>query len=134
MNLEDRAALEWMARFTRNPMPGRVVWKQSSVTHDRLYWLALPEGQAKAGQLVIASRKGQDIEIEKAENVTRLTILLNDAMLDLDRPITLRMSGRQLFHGVAPRTIETLHSTLDQRGDPFLAFNASVTVDLPNES
>jgi hypothetical protein len=42
MNLEDKVALPWMAKHTRNPVPKRVVWKQASTTHDRFYWLAVP--------------------------------------------------------------------------------------------
>ena len=35
MDREDKAALPWMAKFTRNPVPDRVVWKQSGTPHDR---------------------------------------------------------------------------------------------------
>ena len=109
-----------MAKFTRNPLPEKVVWKQSPVTHDRFYWLAVPEGEAKGGQLVIASRKGQQVEIEKAEGVKTLTILLSDAMADLDKPVTVTMGGKELFKGMPPRTVAALHKTLAGRGDPDL--------------
>jgi hypothetical protein len=130
MNLEDRAAVDWMARFTRNPLPEKIVWKQSPVTHGRLYWLALPEGKARGGQLVVATRDGQHIEIEKAEEVTTLTIRLNDQMLDLDKPVVITFSGKEIFKGKAPRTIENLASTLARRGDPDLVFPANLTVKL----
>jgi hypothetical protein len=131
MNLEDKVALDWMARFTRAPLPRKVVWHQSPVTHDRFYWLAVPKGQARAGQLVVAGREGQNVTIEKAEGVESLTILLNDAMLDLDRPAKVTMDGKTLFEGVTPRTVRSLHSTLESRGDPHLVFDAQVTVRQP---
>lgn len=130
MNLEDRVAVDWMARFTRNPLPTKVVWKQSPVTHDRFYWLAVPQGEAKGGQLVVATRKGQHVNVEKAQDVKTLTILLNDKMLDLDKPVVITFEGKQLFKGKVPRTIENLDSTLAQRGDPDLVFSASRTVQL----
>ena len=74
MNLEDKVAVDWMAQFTRDPLPAKVVWKQSPVTHDRFYWLAVPADEAKGGQLVVASRKGQEVEIEKTEGVEALTV------------------------------------------------------------
>ena len=128
MNLEDKVAVDWMGRFTRNPLPGKVVWKQSSVTHDRFYWLALPAGEARANQLVIATHDGQHIVIEKAEDVNTVTILLNDQMLDLDKPVVVTARGKELFNGVAPRTVGTLASTLAERGDPDLIFCAEVKV------
>lgn len=129
MNLEDKVAVDWMARFTRNPLPEKVVWKQSSRTHDRFYWLAMPEGTARAGQLVIASRDGQRIEIERAEGVDALTVMLSDAMLDLDRPVSVSMAGGTLFEGKVTRTVASLAATLDERGDPKLVFPARVTVE-----
>ena len=128
MNLEDKVALEWMAKFTRDPLPRKVVWHQSSVTHDRFYWLGMPAGGAKARQHAVATREGQQITIEKADGIEKLTILLNDAMVDLDKPVTVVMSGKTLFAGVAPRTIASLHSTLAARGDPHGVFDAAVTV------
>jgi hypothetical protein len=131
MNLEDAVAVDWMDGFTRNPLPDKVVWKQSPVTHDRFYWLAVPPDQAKGGQLVIATRHGQDIEIEKAEQIKSLTINLNDAMVDLDRPVTVSTAAGELFKSKCPRTIEHLSSTLAERGDPDLMFSAAATVSLP---
>jgi hypothetical protein len=130
MNGEDKVALEWMAGFTRDPLHEKVVWHQSTVTHDRFYWLAMPKGQAKAGQLVVANRAGQQIRVEKAEGLQSLTILLSDAMLDLDKPITVSMNGKDLFNGVAPRTLRALHDTLAERGDSFLTFDSAVTVSV----
>jgi hypothetical protein len=128
MNLEDKVALDWMARFTREPLPRKVVWHQSPVTHDRLYWLALPKGQARAGQTVVASRERHDITIEKAEGVDELIVLLSDAMVDLDKPVKVTLNGKALFQGAAPRTIKSLHATLSDRGDPHLIFDSSLTV------
>jgi hypothetical protein len=133
MNLEDKVAVEWMAKFTRDPLPEKVVWKQSSVTHDRFYWLAVPKGQAMASSLVIASRMGNAIEIEQAEGVNELIVLLNDSTVDLDQPVTVKWKGRELFNARAKRTIGSLHQTLEERGDPMLVFDALVKVRVGEE-
>jgi len=131
MNLEDKVALPWMAKFTRNPAPTRVVWKQAGTTHDRFYWLAVPPGDAKAGSLVEAKRDKQTIEIVKVENVKKLLIRLDDRMVVLDKPVKVTLQGKVLFEGVAPRTIGTQVKTLVGRGDPKLIFDAEIAVDLP---
>ncbi len=130
MNLEEAPAITWMETFTRNPIPQKVVWRQDDVTHDRFYWLEIPRGEAEQGQLAVVSRDGQTITVEKSEKIKTLTILLNDAMLDLDKPVTIKANGKQLFKGVVPRTAKNLDATLAGRGDPDLMFPASVTVKL----
>jgi hypothetical protein len=130
MNLEDAVAVDWMMKFTRQPHPEVVVWKQAGRTHDRFYWLAMPKGEAKRGQHVVARRKGQEIEIEKAEGVTSLVVMLSDAMVDMDRPVKVTRAGEVLFEGKVERTIERLAATLAERGDRELVFDGAVTVTL----
>jgi hypothetical protein len=131
MNLEDKVAVDWMARFTRDPLPTKVVWHQSTVTHDRFYWLAVPHGEAKAGRLVVASRSGQEVRVEKAEGVHSLTVRLSDAMLDLDRDVRVTLADKELFNGKIPRTVRTLATTLAECGDRAITFDGSVDVALP---
>ena len=132
MDRQDAKVLPWMAAIKRNPVPERVVWKQSSTTHDRLYWLALPKDVAAVpGALVIAERDGQTITIESAEKVDRLMVRLDDRMVDLDRPVRIVYKGKTVFEGRAPRTIAALIRTLEKRGDRQLMFDADVEVKLP---
>jgi predicted peptidase len=130
MNLEDKAALPWMAKFTRNPIPERVVWKQTGTLHDASYWLAVPPKQAKGDSLVVASRAGQEIDIATAEKVTKLLIHLDDRMADLDKEIVVKQVGEKLFSAVAPRTVAVMVKTLNNRGDQGLMFDAEVEVTL----
>jgi hypothetical protein len=130
MNLEDRKAIPWMEKFTRTPLLDKIVWHQSTVTHTRLYWLAAPPDQIKAGQEILAQRIGQTITL-LSSNVPAVTLLLNDAMLDLDRPVTVGTGGTNLYASRLPRTIATLARTLAERGDTNLAFSAEMRVALP---
>jgi poly(3-hydroxybutyrate) depolymerase len=131
MDREDKAALPWLAKFTRNPVPDRVVWKQTGTPHDRSYWLAVPPGDAKGDSLVVAKRDGQTIDIAQAEKVNKLLVRLDDRMVDLEKPVKVTYGGKELFVGQAPRTIGALVRTLVGRGDPKLMFDAEVAVELP---
>src|SRR5579883_2307459 len=128
MGREDKVALPWMAKFTRNPVPERVVWKQTGTLHDRSYWLAVPTKEAKGDSLVVATRSGQTVEITSAEKVTTLFIRLDDRMTDLDKPVEVKQAGKVLFNGIAPRTVATMLKTLVGRGDRDLVFDAEVEV------
>jgi len=130
MDMEDRKAIPWMEQFTRRPLPKKIVWYQNAVTHTRCYWLARPADEVQAGQLLEAKRDGQVITLTSS-NVHAVTVLLNDALLNLDQPVVIRSGGQTLFSNLVSRTIARLATTLEERGDPNLAFSAAVTVTLP---
>jgi poly(3-hydroxybutyrate) depolymerase len=133
MERADRAALPWLAKFTRNPLPDRVVWKQTGVARERSYWLAVPPGEAKSDALVVASRVGQTITVSASEKVSKLLVHLDDRMMDLDREVKITHAGKELFAGRAPRTMGVMLRTLAGCGDPRLMFDAEVAVELPAE-
>jgi hypothetical protein len=132
LNREDAAAVPWMAKRRRKLLPEKIVWKQDDVTHNRFYWLAVDDKNRHARSEVIATLDGQTIDVS-SKQVERLTVRLNDAMLDLDRPITVTSGGKTLFSGKVKRTASVLAKTLAERGDPKGIFHAEVTVDLPSE-
>lgn len=127
MNLEDKAALPWMAKYTRNPTPQRVVWKQTGVPYTRAYWLAVPPDQAKKDTLVIAEHQKQRVQIVQAEGVNTVIVRLDDRMLNLDQPITIA-SPLGETQVTVERTVDTLIKTLDGHGDLHLMFDAEVSV------
>jgi hypothetical protein len=133
MNREDAKAVPWMASHTRNPVPRRVVWKQDDVTHPRLYWLAVDPEHQKPGTLLVVSVEDQRVTIEKAEGLdgATVTVLLDDRLVDLDKPVTVVMGGRTLYEGTVRRTAADLGRSLAERGNPEVMFAARLTVTLP---
>ncbi|RIA84117.1 hypothetical protein C1645_859638 [Glomus cerebriforme] len=127
MEGKEKDALSWMAHHTRNPIPDRVVWWQDTVTHDRFYWLALPENQVRQYTKVIVTRDGQNFDIQ-TKDYKNVIILLNDNMVDMDVPIRITMEEKVLFEGVVPRTIGAIARSLKQHGDPYLIFTGEVTI------
>jgi len=130
MERKDAVAVPWMAKHTRNLRPEKIVWLQDDVTSPRFYWLSNPD--PKPGQRVVARRAGQDIVIEEAVGVSRLFVRLDDSMVDLDKPVTVRMAGKTMFEGIVPRTVEIIRSTLAELGDPRGIFTAEIAIDLGN--
>lgn len=131
MNLEDKAAFPWMAKFNRNPIPDRVVWKQTGTPHERSYWLAVPKDATTNDSLIVAQRNGQSIDIQAAEKVGKLIVRFDDRTADLDQPVSVTFKGKTLYSGTPVRTIAVLCRTLESRGDSKLMFDAEISVDLP---
>ena len=130
MDGQDAKAVPWMARFTRDPRPAKVVWLQDDVTHTRLYWLENPD--PKQGQRIVAERDGQEVRILEAPPGIALRILLDDSMLDLDRDVRVTQGGTELFAGRVPRSKAVVERVLADRYDPRAAFCAEVAVTTRN--
>lgn len=130
MQRKDTVAIDWMAQFVRNPYPDKVVWKQGEVTHNRFYWLAVPEGEAQKKAEVTASRDGQTIRVEKADSLNELIINLNDEMLDLDKKVSIEYNGQVIYNAIPERTISTLWKSLNNCNDLEQVFCAEIKVSL----
>jgi poly(3-hydroxybutyrate) depolymerase len=126
MDREDASAVPWMAKYTRNARPQKVVWLQDDVTHPRFYWLAVDE--PKPGQRLVVARQGQEITIVEAPPSLAVRILLDDTMLDLDKDVRVTQDGKELFTGRVPRSKAVIDRTLQERFDPKAAFTAEVKV------
>ena len=55
-------------------------------------------------------------------------MMLNDEMMNLDKPVVIKVAGKEVFSGVIPRSLKELDTTLTERGDPDLVFSASKTI------
>lgn len=129
MQREDAIALPWMAKHTRDPVPRRVVWQQDDVVHNRSYWLAVDEDNRKARSTVVAEIDGQQVTVE-SNDLTAVTVHLDDRLVDLDEPIHVIANGQSLPVMQPPRLIATLARTIATRGDADLCFSAAIPVHL----
>jgi pimeloyl-ACP methyl ester carboxylesterase len=125
MNRKDAEALPWMEKFSRNPWPKKIVWFQDDVTHDRFYWLRLPEGTAEKGKKITATVKGQSIRLEgDVPKGTR--ILLSDELLDLDKPVEVTINDQPAKKINPTRSAEVIREELKLRMDVAAAPTAVI--------
>lgn len=129
MDNMDAAAIDWMAQFRRNPYPERIIWRQEEVLREHFYWLSAPINELKHGKTVEANIDGNTINIVRCD-YSRLTIYLNDNMVNLDKKITVYYKGKKIVTKKPKRTIANLYNTLWKRGDRSYAFPCIITVDL----
>ena len=124
MDRQETMAFPWMAQFTRNPYPRRVVWVQDDVVHDRFYWLGVDNPTPRTK--LVASIEGQTVTIHEADGIEEITVYFHDAMLDLDQHITL-IYGDRVLRSRVYRDADVITSTLR---DPTDYFTASVIFTL----
>jgi len=117
MNLKDAEGVPWMAKFTRNPWPRKIVWYQDDVTHHRFYWLRLPEGAAVKDQRITAEIEGRKIKLT-GDVPPGTQILLSDKLIGLDEPLEISVNDKAPFTAKPVRSIKTIRTALKERLDP----------------
>lgn len=127
MDRADTVAVPWMAKFLRNPLPDRVVWRQDDTPRESLYWLSVPLAEAKKGAQAVVWREGNTFTIEENTYPT-LLIGLNDGMIDFSRPVVIRAGDKEIFRGKVKRNTAAIHHSIAVRRDPRLIFSAYLTV------
>lgn len=132
MERKDTAAFNWMGQFNRKSYPEKVVWKQSGVTHNRFYWLAVPEGKAVKGAEVVASFEGQTVKIEEAKDVKELVVRLNDQMMDLNKKVRVEYNENVVYNDIPTRNISTIWKSLNEKNDLEQVFSAEIKLTLDN--
>ena len=129
MDLADAAAVPWMAKYHRNPAPGKIVWVQGDEMKSAFYWLGVPMSQAAKGRKIEARIDGNTVEILSSD-YTAATIYLNDKMMDLDKPVRVVFGDKVLFEGPVTRKPDVMRQTLRERGDLSYVFPVRVDVNL----
>jgi hypothetical protein len=129
MNSEDAVALPWMKNYQRNPIPEKVVWKQDDRHHSRFYWLGVPKDLIETGGEVVVEYNNLKNEINILSNYSNtLELYINDKMLDLDKPLTIKYQGKTIAQKTFKRSILNIYNTLADKGDAELAFPCVISV------
>ncbi|MFN7290110.1 MAG: transglutaminase domain-containing protein, partial [Pirellula sp.] len=129
MDRQDAEALPWMAKFERNTTPAKIVWKQDDVKVSRFYWLAVEPTEVRDRALIVAIRDGQTIDLQSTE-ADRVRILLNDSLIDFDKPVKVTSGGKVLYEGRVERSVAVISKSLQERLDGKFIYCAEIVVSL----
>lgn len=118
MNRKDAEAVPWMATKTREAWPKKVVWGHSNTRPERFYWL----GGIQKG-VIEAEVKGQTITIKGVAD-QKITLWLNDELLDLNQPVKIVIDENEIFDGKIERSPKAIEESLAARLDPAMVATA----------
>ncbi len=125
----DTNAISFLDRHMRTPLPARVIWNLSVRAPLRetqsFYWLSMPESVQEGRVIASYDRASNTIVLEEASAKGPLTILVNEEMLDFDRPVTVTDGEKTICRRLTPdRTL--LEKTTRERGDMHFQFCAKI--------
>jgi len=121
-----KVGFEWLYGFKRDPRPKYVLWEPVLPYKRMFYWLWWEKPVAKA--LIKAIVKApNEIEIDLAgQPRAGFRILLDDALVDLSKEITVREGSEVIFKGIVPLTLSTMLMTAAERYDTQSVFPARI--------
>jgi pimeloyl-ACP methyl ester carboxylesterase len=151
-NLEkDEAVLQWYDQHRRATYPEEVAWKSYEKIFARAYWVEVTKRtdppplitvhldmagkeserrtELRPPALVRAKRSGNAIDVT-TEEVRELRVLLDDAMMDLDKPVLITVNGRRMHDGIVKRSADVLIEEARRRRDPSMTFSAVVELKI----
>jgi len=157
--IDYRPGVAWIAQHTRNAYPEKIVWISRPLHNQRrehYYWIGL-QGDNLDGNIRIVAEvdanentvhvtaeqlhyeggggyethatRGTLADTTPLKNAT-LRIMLNDRMLDLDKPVKIICNDKVVHEGLVHRNAKDLVETLLERGDPTYMFPVVVTCEL----
>ncbi len=128
----DSNAVHFLQKFTRDPLPERVIWELDNRSEARqrdvssFYWLRCEEGLHNGTVIVHLEPETNSIVVERDDTQGSVGVLLKDGMLDLDRPVrVVYPDGRKVEH-IVTRSHEIMWDTLKERGDRNYIFSAYI--------
>ena len=146
---KDEVVLDWYGKHARSAYPDEIVWKSYERMFARAFWVEVTKRtdpppliivhldqrgaeserrtELRPPALVKAKRKGNAIEIT-TEEVRELRVYLDDAMVDLDKPVLITVNGRKVHDATVKRSLDFLIEDAHQRRDPSMLFSASVLI------
>ena len=120
---------DYMKQFTRDPLPQEVIWDLATRADMRqvgsFYYLSAPQ-ETKEG-LIQASydRETNRVTISTEGVGGEFSILLNEQMVDFEKPVVFSVNGAEIAVQVNPDRA-VLEKTTAERGDPNYQFEAEI--------
>ncbi|MCK6460098.1 MAG: hypothetical protein L6Q95_09425, partial [Planctomycetes bacterium] len=121
-----KAGFDWLYERRRDPRPKYVLWEPVLPYKRMFYWLwwdnPLPKTLVKA-----VVKPGNEIEIDlKGQPRAGFRILLDEALVDLSKEVTVREGSEVVFKGTVPFTLSTMLMTAAERYDSQFVFPARI--------
>ena len=134
MHLQDSVAIPWMAKFVRNPIPQKVIWRQDDRLHEQFYWLWNLNSQASTGKQIVAEYIKDQNKLNVIETYTNsIQVLLNDEMLNLNKPILFTYKDKLIYKGKIKRTILNIYESINAKGDANCIFPSKTNIEINNK-
>jgi predicted esterase len=132
---------KWLKQFKRDPYPRTLTWKPMKDSLPMFHWLKIAptdlpptsrrvniqNNQLIDAPIIRARIKGNEITID-APGIKGITLFLNDSLVDLSKPVTVMLDGKEVFNAKVGYRLTALVESLAAKEDANMYFTARVDV------
>lgn len=122
-NLADHDQLKKMLPVTRNPVPRELTWEETDGVIKNFFWL--DDKQPGKGREIDVTCQANQLTVAVHGGTGPFSVLLDERLVDLTRPLLVEHDGVKENVTLKPSLL-TLARTVQERGDPWLAFSCRV--------
>jgi len=119
-------ALEVFEKQRRNPSPPRIDFVMNDPAYPTCYWITIL-GTTALPARVAAHITGNKVEIETS-GVRDLRVSLDETLVDLSRPVSIRINDRDAFQGLLHASSSSILSSAKERTDAQTAYSVSLAL------
>ncbi|GDX95640.1 hypothetical protein LBMAG47_13040 [Planctomycetia bacterium] len=119
-----KAGVEWVIERRRDPAPKAVAWEPTRPFVKHFHWLRVE--RPAMFQRLEARIDGNTIEVATRRLPDGFSLLLNDRLVDLGRPVTVNVDGAQAFHGLVQPSISAILDSIDDKLDERMVYTARI--------
>lgn len=116
--------VKWVLQHERNPNPKELTWEPTRSFVKQFYWLRVE--QPAMFQRIEANIKGNTIELVTTRLNAGFSVLLNDQLVDLSKPVTVRVNGEETFRGLLQPSATAILESIVGKLDDKLVYTARI--------
>jgi len=117
-------AVKWALNYSRDPNPKTLSWEPSRSFVKHFHWLRVEK--PAMFQRLEARIEGNTIEMTMTRIRTGFSLLLNDNLIDLTKPVSVRINGEDAFHGLVQPSVTAIIESIDDKLDKKQVYTARI--------
>ncbi|NUN50833.1 MAG: prolyl oligopeptidase family serine peptidase [Candidatus Brocadiae bacterium] len=120
--------VDWMFTKVRNPYPKKLIWMPTRPYRPFSYWLSVAEIPGTPGERtrIDASITDNVVEVKFDKFSPKITVWLNEKLVDFKKPVVVRVNGSEKFNGMVAASFDVALESAVQRNDSNMWFTARV--------
>jgi predicted esterase len=120
---------KWLAPKRRNAHPRRITYVSVGDYAAGAFWARMEGKVEPLARFEAEAKEGNVIEV-KAAGAAKMTIFLDETLVDFSKPVTVKSGGKEVFKGVVEESVDAVLESWKWREDRGLVYRAKVTVEL----
>lgn len=118
------AGVEWAVRQRRLSAPKTLAWEPTRSFVRHFHWLRVE--RPAMFQRLEARIEGNTIDVTTRRLPGGFSLLLNERLVDLARPVTVNVNGAEAFRGIVQPSITALLDSIDDKLDEQLEYTGRI--------